>query len=233
MTHPNETPEPLAQEQAGEMAIRDLCVGRVEWHCSTDDGAYCMSFDRDNSRDPEREAAEWLERHQRDYPHRFMAYKVRRVVVQSQLQEEALALLSRLSDATAALQAKDAEIAGLKADAERTARNRDMWKGQCERQAEQLTETRAALVALHAVASVEEDKDYAAVTNAAAVIAVLAPHPNWPFPTESAKKVQERNDQRYRWMRRAGNVKALEIVQQHCLDRMDAAIDAEMGGAHG
>ena len=32
-----------------------------------------------------------------------------------------------------------AEIDRLKADLARTARNRDMWKGQCERQAEQLT----------------------------------------------------------------------------------------------
>lgn len=68
------------------------------------------------------------------------------------------------------LAAKNAEIARLQAESDRTARNRDMWKGQCERQAEQLTALRTALIDLHAVASVEEDKDYAAVTNAAAVI---------------------------------------------------------------
>lgn len=34
------------------------------------------------------------------------------------------------------------DIAGLSADRDRTARNRDMWKGQCERQAEQLSRSR-------------------------------------------------------------------------------------------
>lgn len=33
----------------------------------------------------------------------------------------------------------------LKDEGEQTARNRDMWKGQCERQAEQLTKMRSAL----------------------------------------------------------------------------------------
>lgn len=71
--------------------------------------------------------------------------------------------LVRLSSAQAALLA-------LKADADRTERNRDMWKAQCARQAEQLTALHAALIDLYAVASVKENKDYGAVTNAAAVI---------------------------------------------------------------
>lgn len=52
------------------------------------------------------------------------------------VREEVSALQSALKD-------RDAEIERLKKDAERTARNRDMWKGQCERQAAQLGELRA------------------------------------------------------------------------------------------
>jgi hypothetical protein len=81
-----------------EQAIRELCIGSVEWHVSTEDGAYCMSFGYDGSINPEREAAEWLERLQKTYTHRFMGHKVRRVVVQSKLQEVALALLAQLEE---------------------------------------------------------------------------------------------------------------------------------------
>jgi hypothetical protein len=95
----------------GLEAIRALCAGRVEWRVARDDGAYCMSFNRDDSLNPEQEANEWLARHLFDYPERFLGYKVQRVVVQSQLQEEALALIVRLSDAQAALQALAAEHA--------------------------------------------------------------------------------------------------------------------------
>jgi len=102
----------------GLETIRALCAGRVEWRVARDGGACCMSFNRDDSCNPEQEANEWLARHLCDYPERFMGYKVQRVVVQSQLQEEALALIVRLSDAQAALQAlaaeKEAEIAALK-----------------------------------------------------------------------------------------------------------------------
>ncbi|MDQ0571524.1 hypothetical protein QFZ42_003358 [Variovorax paradoxus] len=101
------TPAPEGLE-----AIRALCVGRAEWRVARDDGAYCMSFSRDDSHNPEQEANEWLARHLCDYPERFMTYKVQRVVVQSQLQEEALALIVRLSDA-------EAEIAALREDAAR------------------------------------------------------------------------------------------------------------------
>jgi len=95
-------------------AIRALCTGSIEWRVASDDGAYCMSFSRDDSHNPEQEANEWLATHLCKYPERFMAYKVRRVVVQSQLQEEALALITRLSEAQSALQAREAEIAALK-----------------------------------------------------------------------------------------------------------------------
>lgn len=111
----NEPTTPTPGLPEAEKAIRDLCVGRVEWRVAGDDGAYCMSFDRDDSRDPEQEANEWLAKHQRDYPERFMPYKVRRVVVQSRLQEEALRLLSLLAS-------KDAEIERLRDVLERLQR---------------------------------------------------------------------------------------------------------------
>jgi len=103
----------------GLETIRALCAGRVEWRVARDDGACCMSFNRDDSCNPEQEANEWLARHLCDYPERFMGYKVQRVVVQSQLQEEALALIVRLSDAQAALQAQAAEKDALLAEASR------------------------------------------------------------------------------------------------------------------
>ena len=58
--------------------------------------------------------------------------------------------LVRLTDHESALKARDAEIERQRGDAERTARNREMWKGQCERQAEQLTafRTKSPLEAL-------------------------------------------------------------------------------------
>lgn len=43
--------------------------------------------------------------------------------------------------AATALDTLEAEVARLKAERDRIGRNRDMWKGQCERQAEQLAAT--------------------------------------------------------------------------------------------
>ncbi|WP_256581044.1 MULTISPECIES: hypothetical protein [unclassified Pseudomonas] len=34
---------------------------------------------------------------------------------------------------------------------------------------------------------------------------------------------------RYRWLRRAGNTKAIALVAEHCLDTLDEAIDAALG----
>ena len=34
---------------------------------------------------------------------------------------------------------------------------------------------------------------------------------------------------RYRWLRRAGNTKAIALVAEHCLDALDEAIDAALG----
>lgn len=35
--------------------------------------------------------------------------------------------------------------------------------------------------------------------------------------------------ERYRWLRRAGNTKAIALVAEHCLDTLDEAIDAALG----
>lgn len=35
--------------------------------------------------------------------------------------------------------------------------------------------------------------------------------------------------ERYRWLRRAGNTKAIALVAEHCLDALDEAIDAALG----
>lgn len=51
------------------------------------------------------------------------------------------------------LASKDAEIERLRADAGSVERNRDMWKGQCERQAEALTSLRGQMRVLTALLS--------------------------------------------------------------------------------
>ncbi|UHC82265.1 hypothetical protein LS633_00020 [Pseudomonas sp. NIBR-H-19] len=35
--------------------------------------------------------------------------------------------------------------------------------------------------------------------------------------------------ERYRWLRRAGNTKAIALVAEHCLDALDETIDAALG----
>lgn len=45
-------------------------------------------------------------------------------------------------EAATALDTLEAEVARLREDRDRIGRNRDMWKGQCERQAEQLSASR-------------------------------------------------------------------------------------------
>lgn len=110
-----ESPEPLKVAGSPE-TIRFLCGGHVEWRVATEDGTYCMSFSRDDALNPEQEANEWLAKHLCEQPDRFMKYKVRSVVVRSQLQEEALALIDRLSDAEAAIQAARNEAEAMRAD---------------------------------------------------------------------------------------------------------------------
>lgn len=50
-------------------------------------------------------------------------------------------------EAADALDTAEAKIARLKEERDRIERNRDMWKGQCERQAEQLSATQPPAVA--------------------------------------------------------------------------------------
>lgn len=72
-------------------------------------------------------------------------------------------------------------VLGLIAESERLERNRDMWKAQVERQAQEMTALR-------------------------------------------------KDAERYRWLRRAGNTKAIALVAEHCLDALDEAIDASVLG---
>lgn len=74
----------------------------------------------------------------------------------TKLQERLRALIGDLAprnhvplatEAADALDAAEAEIARLKDERDRIERNRDMWKGQCERQAEQLSRTQLPAVA--------------------------------------------------------------------------------------
>lgn len=74
----------------------------------------------------------------------------------TKLQERLRALIGDLAprnhvplatEAADALDAAEAEIARLKEERDRIERNRDMWKGQCERQAEQLSRTQLPAVA--------------------------------------------------------------------------------------
>lgn len=59
-------------------------------------------------------------------------------------------------DAADALDAAEAEIATLKEERDRIERNRDMWKGQCERQAEQLSSTQLPAVAEDVVERIKQ-----------------------------------------------------------------------------
>jgi hypothetical protein len=138
-----------------EQAIRELCIGSVEWHVSTEDGTYCMSFGYDGSINPEREAAEWLERHQKIYTHRYMDHKVRRVVVQSKLQEVALALLAQLEEqrAVSARMEADARRLDWLADKSQSIGNVQLPRACVERHPDSL---RAAIDA--AIAANEEGK---------------------------------------------------------------------------
>lgn len=100
--------------------LRELSGGYEEWQVRKDDGIVAW-FNHTMSPTPERDANAWLQNHQREYPARFAGYEVRKERVYTEIQSEALALL--------------AEVEGLRKDKDRTERNRDMWKDQCERQA--------------------------------------------------------------------------------------------------
>ncbi|WP_449103789.1 hypothetical protein [Pseudomonas veronii] len=43
------------------------------------------------------------------------------------------------------------------------------------------------------------------------------------------RRAVRKDAERYRWLRRAGNTKAIALVAEHCLDALDEAIDAALG----
>lgn len=43
------------------------------------------------------------------------------------------------------------------------------------------------------------------------------------------RRAVRKDTERYRWLRRAGNTKAIALVAEHCLDALDEAIDAALG----
>lgn len=65
--------------------LRAASCGREEWRVANPaDGSYCMSADRSDSFDPERDCREWLADHIKKFPNgRYVGYEVRRVTVLS------------------------------------------------------------------------------------------------------------------------------------------------------
>ena len=43
------------------------------------------------------------------------------------------------------------------------------------------------------------------------------------------RRAVRKDAERYRWLRRAGNTKAIALVAEHCLDALDETIDAALG----
>lgn len=120
-------------------ALRYLCAGYPQWHVVKDNGIVIW-FGYDNSSTPERDAKFWLESHQRDYPERFAGYEVKKEIVRTELQRQALALLAdhdrlqaqveqlrteakvasdRIQELGRFTKAQRGEIEGLRADAQR------------------------------------------------------------------------------------------------------------------
>ena len=85
--------------------LRAASAGRTEWRVMNPDrSAMVIWFSRegpDAVLDPERQAREWLESHQRDFPQRFAGYVVEKAVAQSErdkLMQEAADELERALD---------------------------------------------------------------------------------------------------------------------------------------
>ena len=106
--------------------LRNSATGYKEWRVQNPvDGAYCMSFSKRDSINPEIDAREWLEDHQRAYPEsRFSQYVVTcadmmtdgdKLMSEAATEIEHLAL--DLQTERAAVVALRAEIAGLRKSA--------------------------------------------------------------------------------------------------------------------
>ena len=71
--------------------LRALAQGSVEWRVQHPvERCYCMTFSRQNSRDPERDARDWLADHKRRFPDsRQAGFEVAEVRVYDELQQVA------------------------------------------------------------------------------------------------------------------------------------------------
>lgn len=84
-----------------------------EWWRVVDpvDGCYCISFSRDDSLNPEREAMEWLDRQRQEFPNgRHSHYEVRREIAQTRadkLMFEAANVIDRLREIDLALNSQE------------------------------------------------------------------------------------------------------------------------------
>jgi hypothetical protein len=87
-----------------EDRLRAASQGYPEWRVQHPvERCYCISFTRDDSVNPEREASEWLEEFKRKFPeHSHAGYEVARVQVQTQADQ----LMIEAADALASLQAR-------------------------------------------------------------------------------------------------------------------------------
>lgn len=94
--------------------LRDASQGHDEWRVQNpEDGCYCIAFSRSGSLDPECEARSWLADHIRQFPQgMFVGYEVKCVRVLTDADRLRL-------EAADALEQQAAEIAALRADAER------------------------------------------------------------------------------------------------------------------
>jgi hypothetical protein len=84
--------------------LRKLATGTVEWRVQHPvEKCYCISFDRDDSINPERAAREWLADHQRRFPNSDHAkYEVAEVRWFCELERTALEAADQLTAAHAA-----------------------------------------------------------------------------------------------------------------------------------
>lgn len=82
--------------------LRKLATGRVEWRVQDPvSRCYCISFDRSNSINPEREAREWLADHRRRHPGALHTdYEVAEVRSFTELERAALEAADALDSAS-------------------------------------------------------------------------------------------------------------------------------------
>lgn len=81
--------------------LRSLATGRVEWRVQHPvEKCFCMSFDRSDCLDPERDARKWLENFRHHYPdHRHAKYEVAEVRSFTELERAALEAAEALDPA--------------------------------------------------------------------------------------------------------------------------------------